>query len=286
MFEGKGVAYCSTCDAPLFSGKHGVLITSATLTTGGTFTYIKDTLGLTGAPEFTMLSPFKYRENMLIYIVENSVTPTDPAFDTFAASVIEGLAHRLAGHTLVLLTSHKALGSLYRKLSSSLYKGNVSLLAQGMTGGRRNIVERFKQNHNAVLLGTASFWEGLDLPGETVSALVIPRLPFPPPDDPVTLAAGGGYDSFLTSSLPQMLLRLRQGVGRLIRTETDRGVVIVLDSRFLQANYRAAVLATLPVATIKIGVQENMLRVVGEFLGEEQLKKWQQQHQQQQKSGG
>ncbi len=271
---------------PLFSEKQGVLLTSATLTTGGTFDYIKEILGITDPVEFTALSPFKYRDTMLIYIVENGPNPVDQQFDTYAAGVVEQLARLLAGHTLVLLTSHKALGTLYRMLSSSLYKANLKLLAQGMTGGRRNIVERFKQNHNTVLLGTASFWEGLDLPGETVSALVIPRLPFPPPDDPVNLASGSGYDTFVSTSLPQMLLRLRQGVGRLLRIETDRGVVVLLDPRFLQASYRAAVLATLPPATIKIGRQEDLLRVVQEFLGEEQLARWQEQHKKQQKVVG
>lgn len=271
---------------PLFSGTTGVLLTSATLTTGGTFGYIKEILGITDAKEFTALSPFNYRENMLIYIVEHGPNPIDPQFDTYAASVIAQLASRLAGHTLVLLTSHKALGTLYRLLTSSLYKAKINLLAQGMTGGRRNIVERFKQNHNTVLLGTASFWEGLDLPGENVSALVIPRLPFPPPDDPVNLASGAGYDTFLNTSLPQMLLRLRQGVGRLLRTETDRGVAVLLDARFLQANYRAAVLTTLPAATIKIGTAEDMPRVIQDFLGEKQLATWRAQHKNQNKSGG
>lgn len=272
--------------APLFSGKQGVLLTSATLTTGGTFAYVKQILGITDAIEFTALSPFKYRDNMLIYVVEDAPNPIDQKFDSYAAGVIEQVARLLAGHTLVLLTSHKALGSLYRTLNSSLYRANLKLLAQGITGGRRNIVERFRQNYNAVLLGTASFWEGLDLPGENVLALVIPRLPFPPPDDPVNLVAGGGYDTFVSTSLPQMLLRLRQGVGRLLRTETDRGVVVLLDPRFLRASYRAAVLATLPAATIKIGRREDMLQVVQEFLGNEQLKKWQQQHRRPQKSGG
>lgn len=272
--------------APLFSGKHGVVLTSATLTTGGTFGYIKEILGINEAAEFMAPSPFKYRDNMLIYIVEHGPNPADQRFDTYSAGVIERLAGLLAGHTLVLLTSHKALGTLYQLLISSLHKANIKLLAQGMTGGRRNIVERFKQNHNTVLLGTASFWEGLDLPGENVSALVIPRLPFPPPDDPVNLAAGSGYDTFLNTSLPQMLLRLRQGVGRLLRAEKDRGVVVLLDARFLQANYRAAVLTTLPAATIKIGTAEDMPRVIQEFLGEEQLATWRAQHKNQQKSGG
>lgn len=269
--------------APLFNGGQGVVLTSATLRTAGTFTYIKETLGLTSITEQTIPSPFNYQKNMLIYVVEGGPNPVDSTFDRHAACIIEQVGRLLAGHTMVLLTSRKTLHSLYTLLSSSLYKANLSLLAQGLTGGRRNVIERFKANHNAVLLGTASFWEGLDLPGENVSALIVPRLPFPPPDDPVTLTAGSGYDTFLKVSLPQMLLRLRQGVGRLIRTETDRGVVVLLDPRFLGANYRAAVLATLPAATIKIGPVENLSRAIGAFLGKEQLQQWHEQHQQLQK---
>lgn len=265
---------------PLLGGKHGVLLTSATLTTEATFGYIKETLGLIDPMEYIFSSPFDYASNMLIYVVENDLTPTNPAFDQWAANIIQELARFLVGHTLVLLTAKKSLGSLYNKLSSALYKANINLLAQGITGGRRNIVERFRQNHNAVLLGTASFWEGLDLPGENVSALVIPKLPFPPPDDPELLVTGGGFDNFAKASLPAMLLRLRQGAGRLIRTETDRGVVVLLDSRFLTADYRRAVLATLPPATIKIGKWEEALPSIQKFLGEELLAHWRKTHEQ------
>jgi len=203
----------------------------------------------------------------LLYIVEDSPPPSALNFDTFTADIIKKIGIALGGKTLGLFTSHTAIKSVFNKVNSSLYKENIKLLAQGMTGGRNSMIERFKQNEKTILLGTNTFWEGLDIPGKALSAVIIPKLPFTPPDDPLiqTLSQLSGSNAFQDVSLPEMVLRLRQGVGRLIRTATDHGIVIIIDSRFLNASYRDEVLKSFPPAHIHIGKKDELLAQATEW---------------------
>jgi ATP-dependent DNA helicase DinG len=137
-------------------------------------------------------------------------------------------------------------------------------------------VERFRRHSNTILLGTSSFWEGIDIPGEELSCVFIPKLPFPMPDDPViaSLADADNLDAFSDLSVPHMILRLRQGIGRLLRTSHDRGVVIFADGRFLRSAYGETVLRNLPAATIKIGSKNELLAAVENWFGESTLSRW------------
>lgn len=240
-----------------------VILTSATLSTAQNFEYIKNALGINPQQELRMASSFNYPEQMLLYIIEDSPVPQAASFDTSTAEIIKKIASLLGGKTLGLFTSKAAIKTVFNKINSSLNKEKIKLLAQDITGGRGSMVEKFKKNEKTVLLGTNTFWEGLDVPGEALSAVIIPKLPFSPPDDPViqSMSRSVGSNAFTKISLPEMLLKLRQGVGRLIRTSTDHGIVVMIDSRFLNASYRDEVLKSFPPARIHIGKKDELLEV-------------------------
>ena len=150
---------------------------------------------------------------------------------------------------MALFTSYSALRSTASGISDDLKSRGIEVLQQGNDGPPAQVVRRFMQNPNSVLLGTASFWEGVDLPGDTLSVLIVARLPFTVPSEPVFQARSELYDnSFMQYAVPQAILRLRQGFGRLIRTKTDRGAVIILDRRVTASRYGSAFLRSLPPA--------------------------------------
>lgn len=261
---------------PIFTKSSSVCLTSAGLTIGGEFSYIKKRIGLTQSRDTALPSSFNYQKNMLIYIVDDGPAPPDSGFDTSTAHIIHELAVLLRGKILVLQTSHKAVMSLYDKLIPVLNKAKIRIMAQRISGGRHALLERFRRGENSVLLGTNSFWEGIDIPGDALSCLVIPRLPFTPPDDPLTVALQSRteVDVFNRVSIPQMILRLRQGIGRLLRTTSDRGIVVLLDSRFLHSDYGSAVLKSLPPATIRIGSRRELIESVRQWFGEKTITRW------------
>lgn len=268
----------ATILAPFFERIDSVCCTSATLSTGTNFSYIKALLGLPAAKELRIASsPFTYKSQMLLYIVEDSPHPTSTDFERTLSRLIYDVSTLLGGKTLVLLTSHRAVKSLYNMLNKSLYKEAINLYAQKITGGRNSIIERFLHKQPAVLLGTSSFWEGIDMPGETLSCVIIPKLPFATPDDPITeaIAEADNKDGFTHLSVPHMILRLRQGIGRLIRTSTDKGVVILTDPRFLKFEYGSQVLKSLPPATITIGPRHELIPTMTDWFGESVVKNWQ-----------
>ena len=156
------------------------------------------------------------------------------------------------GHTMALFTSHAALQATARAIRGDLRACGISVLAQGIDGTPPQLVRRFLENQKSVLLGTASFWEGVDLAGESLTVLLVARLPFSVPSDPVFAARSELYEnSFNTYAVPQAILRLRQGFGRLIRTKTDRGVAVILDSRIMSRRYGKAFIKSLPPGTFK-----------------------------------
>lgn len=260
----------------IFTSANSVTLTSATLTIAGSFDYIKKQLGLSSAHELKLDSSFSYRDQMLIYIVEDAMSPTAPNFDIFTARQIEKIAKLLSGRVLGLFTSHQSVRTVYIKILDELNKANIKPLAQKMTGGRYNITNRFKKNPNSILLGTYSFWEGIDNPGDTLSCVVIPKLPFPLPHNPVHEALGEALSvsAFTSFSLPQMILKLRQGIGRLLRSASDSGVVVILDHRFLHREYGKLVLSSLPPATIHIGSQKDLISTLEKWFGKDTLHDW------------
>jgi len=260
----------------LYEAAYGVIFTSATLTTLGNFSYIQTILGITSAHELILPSAFNLAENLLIYIVDDAPHPRHPTYDTYVGEYVLQLSLLLRGRTLGLFTSFRSVNTVFQQLVRALNKGSIKLLAQGHSGGKASMVRHFRDEPESVLLGTDSFWEGVDIPGDTLSAVVIAKLPFAPPHDPVTdaLAETVGQHPFSSQSLPQMILKLRQGIGRLIRRQTDRGVVVIFDSRLLQSGYADDVLKSLPAGRIKIGAAADLISATEQWIGPATVARW------------
>jgi Rad3-related DNA helicase len=260
----------------VYDAASGVVFTSATLTTGGNFAYIKDILGLQSVQELLLPSSFPLRDNLLIYLVDDAPDPRGEDFDAYIGNQMAAISRLLGGRTLGLFTSFKSVSAVFYLLIRALNKEQIKLYGQGHSGGKSTMLKRFRQNPRSVLLGTDSFWEGIDVPGDTLSCVVIPKLPFAPPHDPVTDAVSEerGVGSFESISLPTMILKLRQGVGRLIRRNEDRGVVVIFDSRLHHSRYGEAVIKSLPAGRIKIGSADDLPATIRAWIGKEVLERW------------
>lgn len=252
----------------LFSRKDTVILTSATLTTEGNFDYIKERLGLEEARDLMLGSPFDYVRSTLLYVVQDIPEPTRPSCQRAVESTIADLAIALQGRTLVLFTSHAQLRLTSNAIRPRLEERGILVLAHGLDGSRRRLLQAFKSSPKAVLMGTSSFWEGIDVVGEALSCLVIVKLPFSVPTDPVFAARSEAFEEpFRQYSVPQTILRLKQGFGRLIRSSTDRGVVVILDSRVGSKYYGPAFIHSLPQCTVQMGPAAHVAERAREWLG-------------------
>jgi Rad3-related DNA helicase len=232
-----------------------VVFTSATLTVDGSPEYLLPRLGLTGelGPRTSTEvypGPFEGRQ-MYAAAIAPSPDPDKPEYAAFAAETIAGLVKELGRNVLVLFTANALLRSVYSLLLASRGVEKSKLFAQNITGNRHVILEQFRRLRGAVLLGADSFWEGIDAPGEACEIVVMTRLPFPVPTHPLTQAIAKRYEerqgeSFYSYSIPEAVIRFRQGAGRLIRTQTDRGVLVVLDNRIVTRGYGKAFARSLP----------------------------------------
>src|SRR5256885_535306 len=225
-----------------------VVLTSATLAVAGSFDFALDRFGIADVAEpLAVGSPFDHQRQALLVLPTDIALPSEERFIEEAARLIEDVARTLDGRTLVLFTSHASLRDASARLGALESEG-LAVLTQGIDGSRRALLERFAQGR-AVLLGTQSFWEGVDLPGDVLRCVVIVRLPFSVPDDPLVQGRAERYDDpFVQFQLPQAALRLRQGFGRLIRTKTDYGAVVLLDRRVVTRDYGEVLLGSLPEA--------------------------------------
>ncbi|HLN65200.1 MAG TPA: helicase C-terminal domain-containing protein, partial [Symbiobacteriaceae bacterium] len=245
----------------LFDQKRSVVLTSATLSVSGGFEHVKRRLGLHDvAPSRLstgiMSSPFAYRRQALLLIPEdlpNPKTAGDREYTKVVQEFIRDYVIRAGGRTLVLFTSHRQLRQVYAAIKDDLEGEGIFLLGQGLDGSRGRLVEEFKTAEKAVLFGSASFWEGVDIPGRGLTSVIVVKLPFMPPDEPVLEARTEdlerrGMSSFAHLSLPHAVIKFKQGFGRLVRTRSDRGVVIVLDNRISpkQTRYGSQFLRSLP----------------------------------------
>ncbi len=233
-----------------------VVLTSATLTVGGDFTFIRQRLGLDQADELTLPSPFNYRENLLVYIPEDMPEPEEPSYTEAIKDQIERLVRASAGRALVLFTSYALMEGVIERLDLSDY----NLLVQGQKDSY-TLVEEFRTNPRSVLCGVYTFWQGIDVPGEALQCVIITKLPFSVPSDPVVearteLLKQRGLDPFYNYQIPQAIITFKQGFGRLLRRTTDRGVVALLDSRVLRRPYGKVFLRSLPETTVTSSVKE------------------------------
>ena len=236
-------------DELVFSQTRSVIMTSATLSTEQKFEHIIERTGFKDARELLLGSPFDYPSAAILCLPKDMPEQRSWAYQDALEDAIKDAAISAEGRTMALFTSYSALRSTASSIRDDLKTRGIEVLQQGNDGPPAQVVRRFMQNPRAVLLGTASFWEGVDLPGDALSVLIVARLPFTVPSEPVFQARSELYDNaFMQYAVPQAILRLRQGFGRLIRTKTDRGAVIILDRRVTASRYGSAFLRSLPPA--------------------------------------
>ncbi len=233
-----------------------VILTSATLRTGGTFDYVCDRLGASHVDTAVVGSPFDYEQSTLVYIPADMPDPTTRR-DEYQRAVERGLIELAAatgGRMLGLFTSYAQLRQTAQAIAPRLALGNITVFDQSDGTSRQALLDGFVRTERAVLLGTRSFWEGVDIPGDDLSVLVIVRLPFAVPTDPIFAARSELYEnSFMQYAVPDAVLRFRQGFGRLIRTKTDRGIVALFDNRVITKRYGQVFLDSLPSCTVTRG---------------------------------
>ncbi len=262
------LSVASLVEKNIWHEKRSVVLTSATLTTHGEFQYLRNTLGAAEAEEMQLGSPYDYESAALLYIANDIPEPNQNGYEQMLNKTLIATAKSTGGRMLVLFTSYSALKKAAREITAPLAREDIYVYEQGDGASPNALLESFKATERAVLLGTKSFWEGVDVPGESLSVVVITKLPFDVPTDPLIAARSEMYeDSFNQYYLPEAILKFRQGFGRLIRTASDRGVVAILDRRVLTKQYGRMFLESLPPCTARQGPASNLPREAGSWLG-------------------
>jgi ATP-dependent DNA helicase DinG len=253
-----------------------VVVTSATLTVAASFDYLKNRTGLGRVgperlTELLLLSPFDFAHQAFVGIPADLPPPGAPGFEECVANLLMRALAASQGRAFVLFTSHQTMQRLYGRLEEPLRALSLDVMRQGTTS-RHQLLARFRQAEHPVLFGTDSFWEGVDVKGDTLQLVVMARLPFRVPTDPVIearteqIAARGG-DPFMEYTVPEAVIRFKQGFGRLIRSRDDRGCVLILDSRVLTKPYGRRFLSSLPPARQVAGDSNEVLREMEKFFG-------------------
>jgi ATP-dependent DNA helicase DinG len=252
----------------LWHEKATVVLTSATLTAAGEFTYMRGRLGAYDAEELALGSPFDYESSALLYVVNDIPEPSDRGGHQRAIEhALINICKTTGGRTLALFTAYDQLRKTSRAISPVLAKYGINVLEQGEGASSHALLENFRRSEQAILLGTRAFWEGVDVPGEALSVLVIAKLPFDVPSDPIIAARAETFeDPFYQYSLPEAILRFRQGFGRLIRTQYDRGIVIILDKRLLTKKYGRLFVDSLPNCSKQVGPLADVPAVTAQWL--------------------
>lgn len=233
----------------VFQGRESVILTSATLSTYGNFSYIRSELGLGEEfEEIRIPSHFSYPDQVKIILPEDLSDPRAPEYLPQCEEIIHSVVRKNGGRTLVLFTAKKDLAKVFHDLAPQLKRDGINLLGQNISGGRGKILAHFQDEPDkCAILGTNSFWEGVDLVGTTLTCVIIQKLPFDPPDDPIIFARSARFEKpFEQYTLPRAILRFKQGFGRLIRSSYDTGAVIILDSRLVQKSYGREFTGSLP----------------------------------------
>jgi DNA polymerase-3 subunit epsilon/ATP-dependent DNA helicase DinG len=252
----------------LWHEKASVVVTSATLTAHGEFQYLRNSLGADEADEMQLGSPFDYENSTLLYIANDIPEPNASGYQQALDRAIVSTAKAIGGRMLVLFTSYAQLKKTSAAINTALGNEDILVYEQGDGSSPNALLDSFRSTERAVLLGTRSFWEGVDVPGAALSAVVITKLPFDVPTDPLIAARSEMYeDSFSEYYLPEAILKFRQGFGRLIRTAADRGIVAILDRRVLTKQYGRLFLESLPQCTARQGPAVNLAREAKKWLG-------------------
>ncbi|MBO8170746.1 MAG: ATP-dependent DNA helicase DinG [Bacillaceae bacterium] len=265
-----------------FDQKESVVLTSATISVNQSFDYPLERLGLSelfkqGAVNTSILpSPFNYKDQALFCIptdIPNIKQVHEEEYLNHLVLSLKQVAEVTSGRMLVLFTSYDMLHRVYHPLKEALKSSGIEVFGHGIDSTSRSILLRkFKSNHQSILLGTSSFWEGVDIPGEALSCLVIVKLPFTPPYHPVAeartdLLKKQGKNPFMELSVPQAVIKFKQGFGRLVRSRHDKGIVIIFDRRIVEARYGRQFIQSLPESTIVQKPLKKMLPVIQEWLG-------------------
>ncbi len=233
----------------LFNDKASIVLTSATLTIEKRFDYIRNQLGLDDRFEEALLpSHFSYPEQVRIILYKDLSQPSSPEYFKESCEKIYETVVENQGKTLVLFTSKRAIEATYLELMPRLKEHDIAIYAQNISGGRNKIIELFKRNpEQSVIFGTSSFWEGIDIKGASLDCVMIQKLPFDPPDDPIHSSRSQLYaNSFYQYQIPRAILRFKQGFGRLIRSAHDSGKVVILDSRVMHKQYGRMFINSIP----------------------------------------
>ena len=243
----------ATLAEQLFARKDCVVLTSATLSSQGSFDYFQKRVGFPqDSQQLIVGSPFDYQKAALLLIPEDIPSPEAWGYLDALSEVLRDLGHRLGGRTMALFTSYSSLRGASERLRPKIEGEGIQVLAQGTDGSAQQLMRRFAENPHSVLLGTSSFWEGVDLPSGVLKALVLARLPFQVPTDPIFSARSGQFTNpFQEYAIPQAILKFRQGIGRLIRNKGDKGTIVVLDRRITGRSYGQAFLRSMPPCSLK-----------------------------------
>ncbi|HUF53567.1 MAG TPA: helicase C-terminal domain-containing protein [Dehalococcoidia bacterium] len=253
----------------LYEGRRTVVLTGATLRTQNSFAYLQRRLGLEDCETLSLGSPFDFPRQALVIVPRDIPDPGSTGYLDALTRAIVDAARASEGRALALFTSHSTLRAAHWMISDVLKRDGIEVLGQGIDGSPRQLVRQLRSNARTVVLGTSSFWEGVDIPGEALSLLIMARLPFAVPTDPIFAARSALYeDPFNEYALPQAVIRFKQGFGRLIRTKTDKGVLVVLDQRLITKQYGPAFLQSLPPGTpVRQTALREMPGQIAEWLG-------------------
>lgn len=257
--------------------KNGVL-TSATLTVSHSFDFIERRLSLGGSTmKEVIASPFQYDEQMAVLIPADSPALEYAGYTMGLSERVKEILQTTGGRAFVLFTSYRILNDVYDRVRERLEMNGIILFKQG-TDARGTLLDGFKINIHSVLFGTESFWEGVDAPGETLECVVITKLPFKVPTEPVTRARmeyirQEGGNPFLDYTLPLAVIKMKQGIGRLIRKRTDRGIIVILDGRILSRSYGTVFLDSLPGGRVFKGPLSEILKKSSGYLTNNSLTK-------------